>query len=372
MAAARRVSDGKPSIFGVAERAGVSHQTVSRVINNSPNVAPKTREKVLAAIEELGYRPSNSARALASRRTRTIGLIAGGQRFYGPISALASIEATARAHDMFVSVAMVHEALCTQEDFDSLCGMFEQQGVDAFIFLTPTDTMFRDACRAKVRQPRTIITSTHGAMSVDEGLRLLTPDERRKVSLVGVDQWGGMAGLMDRVRKYGHRNVLFFAGPAEWRDAATRLAAWNALCAQNAVSSITVQCKDWDSGEAYQRMNHILDNIGANGGRLPTCVVCSNDPMAMGVIRALLEHGVRVPQDVSVTGFDDMTGTENLYPPLTTVRQDFDELGTMAMREVLYLMGEGSEPGYGTSRHGVGLVPADVILRQSLRQAAQR
>ncbi|KFI66195.1 LacI family DNA-binding transcriptional regulator [Bifidobacterium cuniculi] len=370
--AGKRSSGGRPSIFAVAELAGVSHQTVSRVINHSPNVSAKTRAKVERAIEELGYRPSNSARALASNRSRTVGLIAGGQRFYGPVSAMASIETVARAHDMFVSVAMVHEALCTQEEFDGLCGMFEQQGVDAFIFLTPTDAMFRAACRAKVTQPRAIITSTHGTVSVEEGLRLLRAAQRRRVSLVGVDQWGGMTGVMRMVRKYGHRNVLFFAGPAEWRDAATRLAAWNALCAQHAVSSITVQCRDWASGEAYQRMNHILDNIGSNGGRLPTCVVCSNDPMAMGVIRALLEHGVRVPQDVSVTGFDDMVGTENLYPPLTTVRQDFDDLGTMAMKEILYLMGEGDEPGYAVSRHGVGLATAQVIPRQSLRQAAQR
>ena len=99
----------RPSIFEVAKLAGVSHQTVSRVINDSPNVSPATREKVELAIAELGYRPSNSARSLASNRTHTIGMIAGGQRFYGPVTALSSIEATARAHTMFVSVAMVHE-----------------------------------------------------------------------------------------------------------------------------------------------------------------------------------------------------------------------------------------------------------------------
>ena len=133
----------RPSIFEVAKLAGVSHQTVSRVINHSPNVAEATRAKVEHAIAELGYHPSNSARSLASNRTRTVGMIAGGQRFYGPVSALASIEATARAHGMFVSVAMVHEAECTQQEFDDLCGMFMQQGVDAFIFLTPTDEMSR-------------------------------------------------------------------------------------------------------------------------------------------------------------------------------------------------------------------------------------
>ena len=362
----------RPSIFEVAKRAGVSHQTVSRVINHSPNVAQATRAKVEQAIDELGYRPSNSARALASRTTRTIGVIAGGQRFYGPVSTLAAIETMAREHGMFVSVAMVHEALCSQEEFDNLCDMFGQQGVDGYIFLTPTDVMLQSACRAKVTQPRVLVTSTHGKMSIQEGMRLLGAEQRRKVSLVGVDQWGGMEGIMRLIDKFGHRNVLLFAGPTQWRDAATRLLAWNKLCTQYGVNSITVQCGVWESGEAYQRMNHILENIGSNGGRLPTCVVCSNDQMAIGVIRALLEHGVHVPQDVSVTGFDDMPGMSNLFPPLTTVRQDFDDLGTMAMRELLYLLGEGDEPGYTMSRHGVGLAPADVIVRQSVREAARR
>ena len=162
----------RPSIFEVAKLAGVSHQTVSRVINHSPNVAEATRAKVEHAIAELGYHPSNSARSLASNRTRTVGMIAGGQRFYGPVSALASIEATARAHGMFVSVAMVHEAECTQQEFDDLCGMFMQQGVDAFIFLTPTDEMFKVACKSQVSQPCVIITSSHGGVSVSEGLHM--------------------------------------------------------------------------------------------------------------------------------------------------------------------------------------------------------
>ena len=88
-------------------------------------------------------------------------------------------------------------------------------------------------------------------------------------------------------------------------DAATRLLAWNKLCAANAVNSVTVQCETWESSEAYGKMNHILDNIGRTGGNLPTCMVCANDSQAVGVARALHEHGVRVPQDVSLVGFDD-------------------------------------------------------------------
>ena len=118
MAGKRSAGSKRPSMFEVAKLAGVSHQTVSRVINHSPDVSDATREKVQRAIDELGYRPSNSARALASHRSRTIGLIAGGQHFYGPISTISAIETMARQHGLFVTVSMVHEALCTQAEFD--------------------------------------------------------------------------------------------------------------------------------------------------------------------------------------------------------------------------------------------------------------
>lgn len=223
MAGKRNAANKRPSMFEVAKMAGVSHQTVSRVINHSPDVSDATREKVQKAIDALGYRPSNSARALASHRSRTIGLVAGGQRFYGPISAISSIEAMARQHGLFMSVSMVHEALCSQTEFDELCSTFDEMNVDAFIFLTPTDVMFSAACRAQITQPRVIVTSTHGSISVQDGLRLMKPADRRRVSVVGVDQWSAMADVMHLVVEHGHRSVLYFAGPKEWRDAATRL-----------------------------------------------------------------------------------------------------------------------------------------------------
>ena len=179
-------------MFEVAKLAGVSHQTVSRVINDSPDVSDATRTKVQDAIKALDYRPSNSARALASHRSRTIGLIAGGMKFYGPISAISAIEMMARKHGLFMSVMMVHEALCTRAEFENLCGTFNEQNVDAFIMLTPTDVMFEAACYTQLTQPRVMITSTHGELSVSEGLRLIHSRERDRVSIVGIDQWGAM------------------------------------------------------------------------------------------------------------------------------------------------------------------------------------
>ncbi|KAB8288744.1 LacI family transcriptional regulator [Bifidobacterium ramosum] len=367
-----RSAGKRPSMFEVAKLAGVSHQTVSRVINNSPDVSDATRAKVQAAIKQLDYHPSNSARALASRRSRTIGLIAGGMRFFGPISAISSIETVARQHGLFMSVMMVHEALCTQREFEELCGTFNEQNVDAFIFLTPTDVMFEAACRTQVSQPRVFVTSTHGALGMSEGLRLIRSRNHGRVSMVGIDQWGAMAEIVRLLGEYGHRRALYFAGPSEWRDASTRLDAWVKLTRAKAISSVTVRCETWDSAEAYGRMNHLLDSIGQSGGALPSVVVCANDSQAVGVARALHEHDVRIPQDVSLVGFDDMPAMDNMYPPLTTVRPDFEQLGSVAMREVLHLLGEGDEVAFAASSHGVGLIPAKVINRSSLGPTTRR
>lgn len=360
----------RPSMFEVAKLAGVSHQTVSRVINHSPDVSETTRAKVQAAIDQLGYRPSNSARALASRRSRTIGLIAGGLRFFGPISAISSIESMARAHGLFMSVMLVHEASCSQKDFEELCDTFDEQDVDAFIFLAPTDAMFSAACHAQVRQPRVFVTSTHGAVDIRTGLGVIRQPDRRHVALVGIDQWGAMTDVMRLAVTYGHRRTLYFAGPQEWRDAGTRLAAWRHLCTERGVECVVERCKSWDSTEAYTRMNHIIDDYGQRGAALPTLVVTANDSQAVGVARALHEHQLRIPQDVSLVGFDDMPAMDNMYPPLTTVRPDFEQLGVAAMKQVLHLLGEGPEPTFTAAAHGVGLLPAKVIRRNSLGPAA--
>lgn len=179
-----------------------------------------------------------------------------------------------------------------------------------------------------------------------------------------------MAEVMRLVAEYGHRRALYFAGPQEWRDAGTRLAAWRQLCAEHAVECVVEQCESWESAEAYTRMNHVLEDFGSRGAALPSLVVTANDSQAVGVMRALHEHRLRIPQDVSLVGFDDMPAMDNMLPPLTTVRPDFEQLGVAAMKQVLHLLGEGPEPAFAAASHGVGLVPAKVMLRNSLGPAA--
>lgn len=361
---------GRPSMFEVARLAGVSHQTVSRVINHSKDVSESTRLRVQEAIDALGYRPSNSARALASHRSRTIALVAGGTSLFGPVSSITSIEKVARSHGLFMSAMMVDENACTARGFNELCGTFLEQNVDAFIFLTPTDVMFEAACRVQVAQPRVIVTSTHGALRADEALA--QGHGPGPVAMAGIDQWGAVQKVARLLVARGHRSALYLAGPPEWRDAATRLASWQAACGMLRIRTAIVHAESWESSESYALMNHLIDQRGMAGRSLPTAIVTANDNQAVGVARSLHEHGYRIPQDVSLVGFDDIPTVDNMYPPLTTVRPRFEDLGTVTMRLVLALLGQGQQVVFPETEHGVGLIPADVVQRRSLGHAVRR
>ncbi len=360
----------RPSMFEVARLAGVSHQTVSRVINNSKDVSPATRIKVQQAIRKLGYRPSNSARALASSRSRTIGLVAGGVSLFGPVSSITAIETVARSHGLFMSVMMVDESACTLAGFQELCGTFLEQNVDAFIFLTPTDTMFQAACQVEVSQPRVIVTSTHGITSVEEALSRRRGEGR--IALTGIDQWGAVQRLARLLVSRGHRRVLYMAGPSQWRDASTRLASWKVACARCRIRTAVVHARSWEAGESYTLMNHLIDQRGMSGTSLPSAVVTANDNQAVGVARSLQEHGIRIPSDISLVGFDDVPTVDNMFPPLATVRPRFEDLGVATMRQVLALLHQGQPVDFPVTHHGVGLIQADVIQRRSLGYAVER
>lgn len=277
----------------------------------------------------------------------------------------------AREHGLFMSVMMVHEALCAQADFDNLCDTFNEQNVDAFIFLTPTDVMFAAACRARVTQPRVIVTATHGQMTVREGLGLISTENKRRTALVGIDQWGAMAKVVALLGEYGHKSALYFAGPNEWRDAHTRLDAWRKLAASRSIDSQIVRCHTWDASEAYAHMNHLIDEYGRRGAALPTAVVAANDNQPSASCARCMSMGFGFRK---TSAWSDST-TCLAWITCTTAdhrASRFRGLGVAAMRETLRLLGEGGEPTFLTTQHGMGLIPAEVRARRSLGPAPRR
>ena len=289
-----------PAMTDVARLAGVSHQTVSRVLNDHPNVREQTRLRVRAAIAELGYRPNRAARALVTGRSQLIGIVAQNSTLYGPASLLAAFEQAAAEAGFAVSVGSVGRL-----DRESIAGAVERhldQRVAGLVVIAP-------------------VKSADDALEgMPAGVPLVTidGDPERSHTLVTVDQAAGARAATLHLLGAGHRTVWHISGPPEWYDAAWRIAGWRAALEESGAEVPPLVNADWSAASGY--------DAGRMLARMPevTAVFAANDHQALGLLRAFSEHGRRVPHDVSVVGFDDVPEAAYFIPPLTTVRPSFD------------------------------------------------
>jgi DNA-binding LacI/PurR family transcriptional regulator len=321
----------------VAVRAGVSHQTVSRVVNGHPNVAPATRERVLQAIAELGYRPNTAARALVTGSTRTIGFVTVSINQYGPAQTLVGLEQAARAAGYSLSVTVLEDA--TAGAMRDAIDRFVAQSIDAVVALGTYDDAF-EALHA-VSAPVPLVT-------VQSGGALEEP-------AVGVDQVAGARLATRHLLDLGHRTVHHVTGPPDSKEARDRMAAWRAELAGAGAPVPEVLRGDWTPASGYQAGRRLAARV--RSGEELTSVFLANDQMALGLLAAFHEEGLSVPGDVSVVGFDDLPEAPYLTPPLTTVRQDFAELGRRGVELVLARL-------RGEDAHAEPVVP-ELITRRS-------
>ncbi|MFB4350704.1 LacI family DNA-binding transcriptional regulator [Microbacterium sp. CR_7] len=319
---------GRVSMAAVAARAGVSGQTVSRVVNESPRVDPATRERVERAMAELGYRPHRAARALRTGRSQTIGLVVTTLATVGN-SRMLQATAEAAAERGYALTLVTAAAGGVGEAFERLA----DQGVDGAIVLNEASALL------PAQRP--------------SGLHLVVVDAPEESDLVVVhsDHAGGAAAATAHLLGLGHRTVHHLAGPADSFAASERERGWReALLAAGAEIPETVR-GDWspESGHAA------ADALAA-----ASAVFCANDQMALGLLRALADSGRRVPDDVAVIGFDDVPDAANYRPPLTTIRQDFSAL---AHRAVALLVGDIE----GEAVERASVVPTMLVERSSAR-----
>ncbi|HUY47961.1 MAG TPA: LacI family DNA-binding transcriptional regulator [Streptosporangiaceae bacterium] len=312
-----------PVMTDVAQLAGVSHQTVSRVLNDHPNVRPQTREIVLAAITELGYRPNAAARTLVTRRTHTLGVISFDTTLYGPASMLYGIERAAR-DSYFVAIASV-PTLDRRSVLDAV-DRFTGQAVEGIIVIAPQISAVEALSYCQADIPLVAVGCRTSPL-VAVGCRTSPP-----VASVAVDNFGGAALATRYLLGLGHRCVHHLSGPASWLDAQARVEGWRQALREAGVAAPDPLAGDWSSASGYELGHQIARDDSV------TAVLCANDHMALGLIRALSEHGRRVPDDVSVVGFDDIPEAGYFLPPLTTVRQDFGELGRRALDTLVGLI----------------------------------
>ncbi|MFC8434128.1 LacI family DNA-binding transcriptional regulator [Streptomyces sp. NPDC057253] len=301
-------SPGAPRAVDVARLAGVSQKTVSRVFNGERYVSADVRARVQAAAEELGYRLNSAARALASGRTRSIGVVTLGTALYGPASLLIGIERAARDAGYALRVVNTLEG-----DPAGVAGAVESllaQGVDGIVVSEPID---------------------EGSVSLSAGVPVLVlgapaPFGGPRTVTVGVGAESLARAATEHLLDLGHVTVHHLAGPQRWFAARDRLHGWQAALAVRDREQPPVIEGDWSASSGYAAGRAL-----AADGEV-TAVFAANDDMAIGLVRALLEAGLRVPEDVSVVGFDDIPVSAYVTPPLTTVRQPFDAVAQEGLR----------------------------------------
>ncbi|MFC0533634.1 LacI family DNA-binding transcriptional regulator [Phytohabitans kaempferiae] len=295
----------------VARLAGVSHQTVSRVLNGHPRVGQETRQRVLAATRALNYRRNLAARTLVTRRSGILGVVGFETKLFGPASMLYGIEEAARAAGYLVTVANVRTA-----DSESVRGAVDrlcQHAVEGIIAVAPKPTLMD-----------TLVEVPSGLPTVGVGGGV-----SGAVPTVRIDNLAGARLATRHLLDLGHTTVHHVAGPLDWPEARERIVGWHDVLLAAGVSVPAIWPGGWSARSGYEQGQRLARDPSV------TAVFCANDQVALGVLRALHETGRWVPGDVSVVGFDDTSDSGFFLPPLTTVHQDFAELGRRSLRVLL-------------------------------------
>jgi LacI family transcriptional regulator len=327
-------------VYDVARLAGVSHQTVSRVLNDHPLVSQTTRQRVMDAVRQLDYRPNAMARGLAARRSRIVGVISFDTILYGPAATLLGVERAARAAGYGVSIATVERI--DPHAVVSAAGALAGQSVAGVVVIAPQTAAAAALSSMPVGMP---------AVAVEAN-----PDGA--FPTISVDQVAGARMAVEHLLRLGHRTVWHLSGPGGWLETSGRVEGWRAALSDAGLVTPKVLAGDWSARSGY-----------AAGLRLAarddvTAVFAANDQMALGMISACYDRGVRVPEDVSIVGFDDIPEAEFLSPPLTTIRQDFDEVGRRCVTALLRLI-ESAQPEGRDRPAADPVVAPSLIVRHS-------
>ncbi|WP_371583598.1 LacI family DNA-binding transcriptional regulator [Streptomyces sp. NBC_01314] len=333
---ARGTAAVAPRSADVARLAGVSRKTVSRVLNNEPYVSDEARRRVLEATEELGYRLNHAARALASGRNRSIGVVALGTAGYGTASLLVGIERAVR--NAGYALRVVNTVDGEPDDIAGAVTSLLEQGVDGIVVSEP---IVEGEVQVGIDVPLLFL----GAPPAFTSARTLT---------AGVGAYELARAATDHLLDLGHPTVHHLAGPGQWYASKDRVEGWRAALAARGADEPPLLEGDWSPASGYEAGRELAADSSV------TAVFAAGDEMAVGLIHALREAGRRVPDDISVVGFDGNPVFAYVTPPLTTVRQPFDE----AAREGIKLLVHAIESPE-TDLPPVSEPPIELVVRGS-------
>jgi len=307
----------RPTLFDVAEKAGVSYQTVSRVINNNPHVAQATRQTVQAVIEELGYRPNKAAARLAAKQARMVAVVTFGSGYFGPAQMALNVEGAAHRAGFDVIFTNI-----TDTNTQLVQAVLNLGGwhVDGILMITPIEGVPFEALQELAPQTPMVQIDCLRHAHIPS---VVTDDA------IGIEQ--AIALLLAA----GHTHFAEISGPLNWHSAQYRhQTIRHRLAEHHLVASVA---GDWTAASGYHAAQQLL-------GAKFSALLVGNDQMALGAIRALSENGLRVPEDVSVVGFDDIPEAAYFAPPLTTIRQEFVQLGMIGFAYLLEFIADPNTP----------------------------
>lgn len=325
-----------PTIYDVAELAGVSHQTVSRYLKDKAKLKPATLDRVEKALAELNYTPNLAARSLRSRELYRLVVIVPEASLYFPLRMLSGAAEVAHAAGFRIDVVAMEGT--AQARASRLQGLLAGDDVAGILSFVP--------------RPAKLGTSPDEVPNVP--MVVAGEYDNRMRARGSLADGTAAAKIVEHLASLGHRNFFHVAGPSAWPSARNRLAVYEETIVQLGLTSLGVAAGDWSSASGYA--------AGQEIAALPevTAVVAANDTMAMGVIRALHEHGITVPDQISVFGWDDMAEAKYFIPSISSVNMDVEALGARSMGELIARI-RGGQP----TDDGLTLAPMELVFRES-------
>jgi len=336
----------KPTIYEVARAAGVSRQTVSRVLNDRPDVSSETRKRIKEIIEELDYQPSAIARSLSLKKTYTFGVVTAGLKYIGPSRTLSGI--TREAEELGYGLLLKELASFSANNVSPLLQWFKSHHVDGIIWAAP-----------EIGDNRNWFSGLSTEINIP--IIFLTMEKRKAISIVAIDNYSGGRMATEHLLSLGRKNIGHISGPLDWWEARERKRGW-----EDALSAVDIQPDDqmWFEGNWSSKSGKFAMSALQKKFSEMDAVFVGNDQMALSVLQTAWETGIKVPDDLAVIGFDGIPEAEFYSPPLSTIYQNQDEIGRTAVQELIRLVDEGLDDGQEIKPRHITIQP-ELIVRQS-------
>jgi LacI family transcriptional regulator len=341
---------GRATIKEVASAAGVSTQTVSRVINDRPDVSPETRKRVQDIIDRLGYQPSALARSLIRQRSYTLGVVTAGLKYIGPSRTLSGITSAAEA----AGYSLLLKEL-PHFDANNVVPIFQElisRHVDGIIWAVP-----------EIGENRNWVNKL--SLDLEIPIVYLTMNPQEKISVVSINNYLGGQLATSHLLEQGYRHIGHISGPLDWWEARERMAAW-----RDVLKSAGLQATDehwvegnWSSASAAQAVGKLFNQYPQMDA-----IFVANDQMALSVMQYACRTGLTIPRDLGVVGFDDIPESAFFWPPLTTVQQDQYNVGEVVVEEIIKIIESGWREQEPVGPKSIMLAPALVVRQSSLKK----